>query len=85
MKFHAIHFDLSRGQAKIGKILSFRGPNDLEDVGQGHPYSIGVFCANLVKYHPILFDLWGRQGQNGPISSVLWPNDLEDVGQGHPY
>ena len=34
-------------------------PNDLEDEGQGHPFSIAIeryliciFCANLVKIHP---------------------------------
>ena len=72
-------------------ILRVFDPNDLEDVGQGHPYSIGVknlvryiFCANLVQFHPIVFDLRCGQTQNAPILSVLRPNDLGDEGQGQP-
>ena len=68
-------------------ILRVFDPSDLEDVGQSHPYSIGVenkFCANLVKFHAILFDLWCGQAHNAPSLSVLRPNDLEDEGQGHP-
>ena len=57
-------------------------PNDLEDEGQGHPFSIAIeryliciFCANLVKIYPLLFDLSCGQAQNAKKTHFLtsWP------------
>ena len=59
-------------------------PNDLEDVGQGHPFSIAmgrylicIFCANLVKIHPLLFYLSCVQAQNAKKQHIFWPGDLD--------